>query len=135
LILDTKRGAIIARSTELIFDEVAELVTRANRPQPISMLLFCPHCHEQHVDAPDEQCDFSLTLRADMKLGGRCQLRKYHDGAHVCNNNTEPLHWTNPPHRSHLCGACGCVWRPADVPTVGVKRIQTRGSRDTWPQE
>jgi len=40
--------------------------------------------------------------------------------------------WSNPPHRSHLCHACGCVWRPADVPTTGVAQLQTRGKADTW---
>lgn len=40
--------------------------------------------------------------------------------------------WDNPPHRSHLCGGCGCVWRPADVPTVGVSAIETYGKADTW---
>jgi hypothetical protein len=43
--------------------------------------------------------------------------------------------WSNPPHRSHLCHNCGCVWRPADVATVGVKRIETRGKADNWPHE
>lgn len=43
--------------------------------------------------------------------------------------------WTNPPHRSHLCHACGCIWRPADVPTVGVRAISTRGKKDTWPAD
>ena len=64
-------------------------------PTPIPMLLWCPRCHAQHVDAPSEG-------------------------------------WDNPPHRSHLCHACGCVWRPADVETTGVAAIGTRGSRDTW---
>lgn len=41
--------------------------------------------------------------------------------------------WTNPPHRSHMCDECGCIWRPADVPTEGVETIKTRGKRDTWP--
>jgi rubredoxin len=39
--------------------------------------------------------------------------------------------WTNPPHRSHECQHCGAVWRPADVPTNGVRRIATKGKRDT----
>lgn len=43
--------------------------------------------------------------------------------------------WTNPPHRSHLCDSCNCVWRPADVPTNGVARITTKGSQDTWTPE
>lgn len=40
--------------------------------------------------------------------------------------------WTNPPHRSHECQACGCIWRPADVATTGVEVIQTHGTADTW---
>ncbi len=40
--------------------------------------------------------------------------------------------WTNPPHCSHLCHRCGCIWRPADVATVGVATIQTKGKADTW---
>lgn len=39
--------------------------------------------------------------------------------------------WTNPPHKSHLCGACGCVWRPCDVTTNGVESIKTIGEADT----
>lgn len=38
--------------------------------------------------------------------------------------------WTNPPHRSHFCSACGHIWRPADVPTNGVRAIKTRGKKD-----
>lgn len=39
--------------------------------------------------------------------------------------------WLNPPHRSHLCAKCAWVWRPADVATVGVEKIQTKGERDS----
>lgn len=39
--------------------------------------------------------------------------------------------WRKIPHRSHLCDGCGCVWRPADVPTIGVKSITTHGRDDT----
>lgn len=41
--------------------------------------------------------------------------------------------WTNPPHKSHLCAGCKTIWRPADVETTGVAKIQTRGKHDTWP--
>lgn len=41
--------------------------------------------------------------------------------------------WTNPPHRSHLCHACGHVWRPADVATNGVLSIATAGGADDKP--
>lgn len=40
--------------------------------------------------------------------------------------------WSNPPHRSHLCHGCGCIWRPADVATEGVRTISTAGKADTW---
>lgn len=43
--------------------------------------------------------------------------------------------WTNPPHRSHLCATCGTVWRPADVPTNGVRAVETCGAADTWPRK
>jgi len=39
--------------------------------------------------------------------------------------------WANPPHRSHLCAACGHFWRPADVATTGVAAIQTKGKADS----
>jgi hypothetical protein len=73
------------------------LVKAAAPPAPIPMVLHCPRCAAQHVDAPEPERG-----------------------------------WTNPPHKSHLCHSCGCVWRPADVATVGVKSINTRGSADTW---
>jgi hypothetical protein len=42
--------------------------------------------------------------------------------------------WPNPPHRSHLCSNpdCGTIWRPADVPTVGVARVATHSTCDNW---
>lgn len=40
--------------------------------------------------------------------------------------------WDNPPHRSHECQFCGCIWRPADVATNGVAAITSRGKADNW---
>lgn len=68
---------------------------------PIPMLLFCPACGLQHIDAPEPARDGEKA-------------------------------WDNPPHRSHKCHACATVWRPADVPTVGVASIQTTGQADNW---
>lgn len=67
-------------------------------PVPIPMILFCPKCREQHIDAPQPEKG-----------------------------------WTNPPHRSHECQNCGLVWRPADVATIGVEALETRGERDVLP--
>ena len=72
---------------------------------PIDMLLFCPNCGEQHIDrAKPEQKD---------ETGES---------------------WNNPPHRSHRCDYCSWIWRPADVPTNGVKEIQTKGKVDQDPR-
>lgn len=69
--------------------------------EPIPMILNCPKCGMQHIDAPEPDSG-----------------------------------WDNPPHKSHKCrpqdGGCGTVWRPADVATVGVREIKTRGDADTW---
>lgn len=70
---------------------------------PIPMVLHCPSCGMQHIDAPEE----SSVDRIE-----------------------QAMRWTNPPHRSHLCHGCGTIWRPADVPTVGVEAILTRGKAD-----
>lgn len=64
---------------------------------PIDILLFCPRCHFQHVDAPQPEKD-----------------------------------WNNPPHRSHECQFCGCIWRPSDAATNGVEKIATKGKADNW---
>lgn len=56
----------------------------------------------------------------------RCHVR------HIDGADDRTPDWTNPPHRSHLCHACGCIWRPADVPTEGVRSIATVGKADTF---
>lgn len=52
---------------------------------------------------------------------------------HIDEPDERTADWTNPPHRSHLCHGCGHIWRPADVPTEGVRAIQTKGSNDSLP--
>lgn len=62
--------------------------------RPINMVLFCPNCGQQHIDAPEGE-------------------------------------WKNPPHKTHLCHFCSYKWRPADVATNGVEKIQTKGEKDS----
>lgn len=69
---------------------------------PIDMILHCPNCGVQHIDGPEPP-------------------------PHPCEDDV----WTNPPHKSHLCHGCGHIWRPADVPTNGVRGIKTRGENDS----
>ena len=78
--------------------DIEAMMNELRGEDPIPMVLFCPACGRQHVDAP---------------------------------NPAEG--WDNPPHRSHKCGACAHVWRPADVPTAGVETIATVGQVDTVP--
>lgn len=49
---------------------------------------------------------------------------------HIDQPNAE-RQWFNPPHRSHECQKCKCVWRPADICTTGVLAIETAGHVDT----
>jgi hypothetical protein len=106
-------------------------------PAPIPMVLHCPECGRQHVDAPEPQCTFNLwgenVVWASDNSSLRCQKRLDHAGAHEVGSGLTSFRWTNPPHKSHKCHGCGIVWRPADVPTVGVEAIETRGQADTWP--
>lgn len=86
---------------------------------PIDMVLHCPNCGEQHIDAPSPDIPGSV-----MRNG------KWVDVPCVIKAN-DPNAWTNPPHRSHLCHGCGHIWRPADVATNGVVEINTKGKRDS----
>lgn len=88
-----------------------ELLLRIVRERTvIDVVLFCPVCGKQHIDAPSETREIR--------------------GGELCVDK-----WDNPPHRSHLCHHCGAIWRPADVPTNGILQATTRGKADTFPPE
>lgn len=74
--------------------------------KPVDMVLYCPKCGKQHIDAPDLDHD------------------PHYEGA---------LIWENPPHKSHLCHGCGHIWRPSDTPTNGVARTASGKDADTAP--
>lgn len=94
--------SLIAPMVETKLVQFAEIVQRRAGSAPVDMVLFCPSCLMQHIDAPEEHL------------------------------NREFLYsWENPPHRSHLCAYCGHIWRPADVATNGVAAITTKGKRDS----
>ena len=76
---------------------------------PINMVLFCPACGVQHIDAPE---------KGELISGGP-------------NAGRVRRGWTNLPHKSHLCASCDHIWRPADVPTNGVAAVQTKGNDDS----
>jgi len=75
-------------------------------PVPIDMVLFCPACGTQHIDAAESH---EADENEPQRPGGL---------------------WNNPPHKTHLCHSCGHKWRPADVPTNGVAAVKTRGAND-----
>jgi hypothetical protein len=97
------------RISESFIKAGRQLLGAARADVPIDMVLYCPNCGTQHVDAPTWERD-----PHDMEQGQICT-------------------WANPPHRSHLCSACETIWRPADVATNGVAAITTEGKADTWP--
>jgi hypothetical protein len=88
---------------------LAKALVQGPLTAPIDMILHCPNCGEQHIDAPEP----AGPLREDGLPGASWPA------------------WTNPPHRSHLCHGCGHIWRPADVPTNGVAEIKTKGKKES----
>jgi rubredoxin len=40
---------------------------------------------------------------------------------HVDGLSTDGTDWATKPHHTHACQNCGMVWRPALVPTCGVR--------------
>lgn len=110
-------GLHASSATSVKYLRMADAITRhLSQPaerDPIPMILYCPLCGTQHIDAPE-------THHLDLEL----------DRAGM--DSSYSASWNNPPHRSHLCHSCGAIWRPADVPTVGVARIETRGKADTF---
>ncbi|HDR9026904.1 TPA: hypothetical protein QDB14_001074 [Burkholderia vietnamiensis] len=98
-----------------VIDHLTASPIEQQETAPIPMLLVCPRCGTQHIDAPEVEPGRLISSGPN---AGRAVAPK--------------VTWENPPHRSHMCHACGIVWRPADVATVGVKSIETRGKNDTW---
>lgn len=79
---------------------------------PLDMILHCPHCGVQHIDKPEPGVCSSCGIDVD---------------AHETVGCTEFSEWVNPPHKKHLCktadGGCGKLFKPALVPTNGVKEL------------
>lgn len=96
---------------------------QAQPSEPIDMVLHCPACGEQHIDAPDE-------VPGQPILKSASTTEHPHKMMQV-GTYTAQGEWTNPPHRSHLCHGCGHIWRPADVPTNGVSAAKTKGKADS----
>lgn len=115
-------------------------------PAPIDMIIFCPSCHKQHIDRPEPHgkclcgCLFAEHNYDDDPNGGWAAQRQRSMPMCCKNCRDKCSHfrpaWTNPTHTSHTCrtddGGCGINFRLADVPTNGVKNIQTKGENDTW---
>lgn len=83
--------------------------------KPIPMIIFCPRCGVQHVDAAEphkEDCQ-AVTIAEQTEC--------------ICGA------WLNPPHRSHLCHDCGHIWRPSLARTTGVAEIRILGDHDHPP--
>ena len=85
---------------EAVMDRIRVLKAQRSETAPIDMLLFCPRCGLQHVDAPDPELGPD-----DAEFG----MREHRENR-----------WTNPPHATHTCHGCGLNWRPSNANTNGV---------------
>lgn len=130
-------GAISGVDTMNQRDRLDNVMRRLTAPTPtlvppvvpIDMVLHCPACGLQHIDAPEGPCEAGqCKYSEDVGVPARCAI-----GCEYMQPGSP--RWTNPPHRSHLCGpmegGCGHTWRPADVPTNGVEAIKTKGKNDS----
>lgn len=73
---------------------------------PLDIVVFCPKCGVQHIDAPEpDKCE-------------TCGMSDDHGGA----DHTFKA-WLNPPHKTHRCHNCNHKFRPANVPTNGVATL------------
>lgn len=112
---------------------------------PIDMVLHCPACGLQHIDAPGDRRRRWLVGDRALTPYGVGTIDRLSSGtgfteAYFADLTLPPGHfavnerdlkWPNEPHRSHLCHDCGHIWRPADVPTNGVAAVKTKGSADS----
>lgn len=98
-----------ATMTDWIDEQLTALAATA---KPIDMLLLCPACGMQHIDAVETGTTLSRS--------GLDTLTE-----------TEVVTWSNPPQRTHMCHGCGHQWRPADVATNGVAELKTKGRNDS----
>lgn len=101
-----KETVHLDRTKRVIVDHDGNYIT-------IPMILWCPNCGTQHIDAAEPHAPICASLFETMEAGP-CDCGR----------------WANPPHKSHLCHNCGHIWRPADVPTTGVAEITTSGIKD-----
>lgn len=109
------------------FKDMAELMRLADRLLYEQGYEVSPYTTNEHQVKAD--CTPSHALRSEpipMELYCPACGRQ-----HIDRSNPEKG-WDNPPHRSHACQFCKCIWRPADVETTGVEHIKTSGKADTW---
>jgi hypothetical protein len=101
------------------------IVDRLVELRPIDMVLHCPACGMQHIDAPESP----PKTRPGDSTGAMAAAWFGTEAAGAVSRVFD--RWDNPPHRSHKCHGCGHIWRPADVATNGVAGIKTKGKADS----
>lgn len=88
------------------YEQVTAALQSVSDLAPVDMVLYCPKCGTQHIDAPEHHADESPECA-----------------------------WTNRPHKTHLCAQCGHKWRPSDTPTNGVAATASGKDSDTAPRD
>lgn len=125
---DFIRG-VVQRATEKLTDErdaLKELVQESERTM-VSRALVEAAWACFALDEATEIDRAALLLREALGLGADAPakaipmvLRCPECGRQHIDTGT----WSTKPHRTHLCDHCNASWRPADVPTVGVLRLE-----------
>lgn len=125
-------------------DEAIRLDARGVSGAPESSRADLQHLREGRASEAQEGPSIAGSLPCNGQDSGRAVLSLQHDAGlrerrlNVASQRDQvsceaPLR--APIHRSHLCrpedGGCGHIWRPADVPTNGVKAVKTVGKADS----
>lgn len=53
---------------------------------------------------------------------------------HVYGVDARGVDWATKPHHTHTCQGCGLTWRPAKVPTVGVRFLPGFSNEEEEPE-
>lgn len=94
-----------ANHVEMSKGRLEDIIRRLEAP--LDEVLFCPKCHEQHIDRPE----------SDLEYEARLEKAQWDDGS-IRDK------WTNPPHHVHECQHCHHKWQHAEHNTNGVLFLQ-----------
>jgi hypothetical protein len=97
-------------------DKAVSKLATSHDAEPVPMVLHCPKCGVQHIDASNEE-EVRITAAE----------RGFVVGSRDWEDFIEKNEWLNPPHKTHQCQSCKHEWRPFDYATTGVASMIVSG--------